>query len=74
MERYCRDIDLIARSDEPEKAIEVFTVMDNVQEVLKREIQGSIIYKGNIQVDLRSRKITHSVHCFSISQARRNIM
>lgn len=48
------DIDLIARSDEPEKAIEVFTLMDNVQEVLEKgNTKGSIIYKGNIQVDLR---------------------
>lgn len=48
------DIDLIARSDEPEKAIEVFTLVDNVQEVLEKgNTKGSIIYKGNIQVDLR---------------------
>lgn len=49
-----RDIDLIARSDDPEKAIEIFTLMDNVQEVLEKgNTKGSIIYKGNIQVDLR---------------------
>ncbi|WP_321417621.1 DNA polymerase/3'-5' exonuclease PolX [uncultured Methanomethylovorans sp.] len=48
------DIDLIARSDEPEKAIEVFTLMDKVQEVLEKgNTKGSIIYKDNIQVDLR---------------------
>ena len=48
------DIDLIARSDEPEKAIEIFTLMDKVQEVLEKgNTKGSIIYKDNIQVDLR---------------------
>ncbi|MGB3907983.1 MAG: DNA polymerase/3'-5' exonuclease PolX [Methanomethylovorans sp.] len=48
------DIDLIARSDEPEKAMEAFTCMDNVQEVLEKGTnKGSVIYKGNIQVDLR---------------------
>ena len=48
------DIDLIARSDEPEKAIEAFTRMDNVQEVLEKgNTKGSVIYQGNIQVDLR---------------------
>lgn len=48
------DIDLIARSNEPEKAIEAFTLMDNVQEVLEKgNTKGSVIYKGNIQVDLR---------------------
>ncbi len=48
------DIDLIARSDEPEKAMEAFTCMDNVQEVLEKgNNKGSVIYKGNIQVDLR---------------------
>lgn len=48
------DIDLIARSDEPEKAMEAFTCMDNVQEVLEKgNNKGSVIYQGNIQVDLR---------------------
>ncbi|OPY22272.1 MAG: hypothetical protein A4E24_00043 [Methanomethylovorans sp. PtaU1.Bin093] len=48
------DIDLIARSDEPEKAIEAFFRMDNVQEVLEKgNTKGSVIYQGNIQVDLR---------------------
>lgn len=48
------DIDLIARSDEPEKAIEAFTRMDNVQEVLEKgTTKGSVIYRGNIQVDMR---------------------
>ncbi len=48
------DIDLIALSDEPEKAIEAFTRMDNVQEVLEKgNTKGSVIYQGNIQVDLR---------------------
>ena len=48
------DIDLIARSDEPEKAIEAFTLIDNVQEVLEKgNTKGSVIYQGNIQVDLR---------------------
>ncbi len=48
------DIDLIARSDDPEKAIEAFTRMDNVQKVLEKgNTKGSAIYQGNIQVDLR---------------------
>lgn len=48
------DIDLIARSDNPEKAIEAFTHMDNVQKVLEKgNTKGSVIYRGNIQVDLR---------------------
>jgi DNA polymerase (family 10) len=48
------DIDLIARSDDPEKAIEAFTHMDNVQKVLEKgNTKGSVIYRGNIQVDLR---------------------
>ena len=48
------DIDLIARSDEPEKGIEAFTSMDNVQEVLEKgNTKGSVIYQGNIRVDLR---------------------
>lgn len=56
--RRCKDtvgdIDLIARSDEPKKAIEAFTRMDNVEEVLEKgNIKGSVLYKGNIQVDLR---------------------
>ncbi len=48
------DIDLIARSNEPERAIEAFTLMDNVQEILEKgTTKGSVIYKEHIQVDMR---------------------
>lgn len=49
-----RDIDLIGRSDEPERAIDAFTRMDNVEEILEKGVtKGSVIYRGNIHVDLR---------------------
>ena len=48
------DIDLIARSNEPERAVEAFTLMDNVQEILEKgTTKGSVIYKEHIQVDMR---------------------
>lgn len=48
------DIDLIACSNEPERAIEAFTLMDNVQEILEKgTTKGSVIYKEHIQVDMR---------------------
>jgi len=48
------DIDLIARSQEPHKAIDAFINMNNVQQVLEKgNCKGSVIYKGNIQVDIR---------------------
>jgi len=48
------DIDLIAISEEPEKAISYFTGMDKVEEILESgTTKASIIYPGNFHVDLR---------------------
>ncbi|SDF70330.1 DNA polymerase (family 10) [Methanolobus vulcani] len=48
------DIDLIAISEEPEKAISYFTGMDKVEEILESgTTKASIIYSGNFHVDLR---------------------
>ncbi|TQD25017.1 DNA polymerase/3'-5' exonuclease PolX [Methanolobus vulcani] len=48
------DIDLIAISKEPEKAISYFTGMEKVEEVLESgTAKAAIIYPGNFHVDLR---------------------
>ncbi|MBP1909789.1 DNA polymerase/3'-5' exonuclease PolX [Methanolobus bombayensis] len=48
------DIDIIAISEEPKKAISYFTGMEKVEEVLESgTTKASIIYPGNYHVDLR---------------------
>ncbi|MCG7851576.1 MAG: helix-hairpin-helix domain-containing protein, partial [Methanosarcinaceae archaeon] len=48
------DIDLIATSNRQKDAIQAFTHMEKVQEVLgEGTTKGSVIYEGNVQVDLR---------------------
>ena len=48
------DIDLIAISEKPEKAISYFTGMEKVEEVLESgTTKAAIIYHGNFHVDLR---------------------
>jgi DNA polymerase (family 10) len=48
------DIDLIATSTRQKDAIHAFTHMEKVQEVLgEGTTKGSVIYEGNVQVDLR---------------------
>ncbi|SFM79578.1 DNA polymerase/3'-5' exonuclease PolX [Methanolobus profundi] len=48
------DIDLIAISSEPERAIEFFVNMEKVEEILNSGTsKGSVIYPGNYHVDLR---------------------
>jgi DNA polymerase (family 10) len=48
------DIDLIAISEEPEKAISYFTEIEKVEEIRESGItKASIMYPGNFHVDLR---------------------
>lgn len=48
------DIDLIAISSEPERAIRSFVNMEKVEEILESgTTKGSVIYPGNFHVDLR---------------------
>jgi DNA polymerase (family 10) len=48
------DIDLIAISEEPEKAISYFTGIEKAEEILESgTTKASIIYPGNFRVDLR---------------------
>ncbi len=48
------DIDLIAISEEPEKAVAFFTNMKNVEEVLESGIsEASVLYPENFRVDIR---------------------
>jgi DNA polymerase IV (family X) len=48
------DIDLIAISNEPEKAIRFFTNMEQVEEILESGTsKGAVLYPGNLRVDLR---------------------
>lgn len=48
------DIDILAASSEPEKAMEEFTGMEDVEDVLGMgETKSSVIISGNLQVDLR---------------------
>jgi DNA polymerase (family 10) len=48
------DIDILAASSEPEKAMEEFTGMEDVEDILgEGETKSSVIISGNLQVDLR---------------------
>ncbi|MEZ5334049.1 MAG: DNA polymerase/3'-5' exonuclease PolX [Methanolobus sp.] len=48
------DIDLIAVSSEPEKAIQAFVNIGNVEEILESgKSKAALIYQGNFHVDLR---------------------
>ncbi len=48
------DIDLIAISNEPEKAIRFFVNMEQVEEILESGTsKGAVLYPGNLRVDLR---------------------
>jgi DNA polymerase (family 10) len=48
------DIDILSASSEPEKAMEEFTGMEDVEDILgEGETKSSVIISGNLQVDLR---------------------
>ncbi|WMW21355.1 DNA polymerase/3'-5' exonuclease PolX [Methanolobus mangrovi] len=48
------DIDLIAISNEPEKAIRFFVNMEQVEEIVESGTsKGAVLYPGNLRVDLR---------------------
>jgi DNA polymerase (family 10) len=51
---FVRDIDIVASSNKPEKVIEAFTKLENVQKILgKGPTKAIIVLKSGIQADIR---------------------